>query len=63
MLDNDVILIGYSGHAFVIAEVAIENGISIAGYSDISAAVSNPFKFEYLGFEKDQSFIGWKKNY
>ena len=61
MLDKDLILIGYSGHAFVIAEVAIENGISIMGYSDKEAAVLNPFKLKYLGFEKNQNFIGWHK--
>ena len=62
MLDNNLILVGYSGHAFVIAEVAIEKGISIIGYCDKEAAVLNPFKLEYLGFEKDQDFIGWRKN-
>jgi acetyltransferase EpsM len=63
VLDKDLILIGYSGHAFVIAEVAIENGISFIGYSDTKPALLNPFKLEYLGFEKDQDFIGWKKDY
>jgi acetyltransferase EpsM len=62
VLDKDLILVGYSGHAFVIAEVAIEIGISIMGYSDKEAALLNPFKLEYLGFEKDQDFIGWKKD-
>ena len=61
MLDKDLILIGYSGHALVIAEVAIENGNSIIGYSDKQQVVLNPFKLEYLGFEKDQDFIGWEK--
>jgi acetyltransferase EpsM len=62
VLDKDLILIGYSGHAFVIAEVAIESGISITGYSDRQPVILNPFKLKYLGFEKDQDFIGWKKN-
>jgi acetyltransferase EpsM len=63
VLDKDLILVGYSGHAFVIAEVAIENEISIKGYSDKQQATLNPFKLEYLGFEKDKNFIGWKENY
>ena len=62
MLDKNSILIGYSGHALVIAEAAIENGISIIGYSDKEATILNPFKLEYLGFEKDQDFIGWEKD-
>ena len=57
-----MILIGYSGHAIVVAEVAIENGISLIGYSDKTPALLDPFKLEYLGFENDQDFIGWEKD-
>ena len=62
MLDNKTILIGYSGHALVVAETALENGISIKGYSDKQEAQLNPFKLDYLGFEKDIDFTGWKDN-
>ncbi len=62
MLDNATILIGYSGHAFVVAETALENGISIKGYSDKKEAVLNPFKLDYFGFEKDDNFVGWREN-
>ena len=62
MLDNSAILIGYSGHGFVIVEAAIENGIYILGYSDKQESTLNPFKLKYLGFEKEENFIGWKKN-
>lgn len=62
MSDNAIILIGYSGHAFVVAETALENDMSIIGYSDKQKASINPFELEYLGFEKDDDFIGWRNN-
>ena len=52
---------GNSGHAFVVAEAAFENKIFITGYSDKKEAKLNPFNLKYLGFEKDDNFIGWKK--
>lgn len=62
MLDKDLILIGYSGHGFVVAEVAIENGNTFIGYSDKNQSLFNPFELEHLGFEGDKDFIGWKKD-
>lgn len=61
MLDKNVILIGYSGHAYVVAETAQENGLQIIGYSDKQKAHLDPFNLLYLGFEKDDGFIGWDK--
>ncbi len=61
MLDKEVILIGYSGHAFVVGETVIQNGFSIKGYSDIIECSLNPFNLHYLGFEKDHDFIGWNE--
>lgn len=62
MLDSKVILIGYSGHAFVVAETALENGLEIIGYSDKEKSDSDPYNLSYLGFENDIDFIGWSKN-
>lgn len=62
MLDSEVILIGYSGHAFVVAETALENGVNLIGYSEKNISYINPFELAYLGFEKDKDFIGWSKN-
>lgn len=61
MLDKKVILIGYSGHGFVVAETVLENGFSIKGYSDVAECSVNPFLLDYLGFEKDLDFIGWNE--
>lgn len=63
MFDNKVILIGYSGHGYVVAETALENNISIIGYSEREILNKNPFEIQYLGFEGQEDFIGWNKSY
>lgn len=60
MLGN-TILIGYSGHGYVVAEVAIENGLNIIGYSDKTELTNNPFSLDYFGFEGAHDFTGWDK--
>ena len=62
MLDKNSILIGYSGHAFVVAETALENEIFIIGYSEKREVRLNPFNLKYLGCENVDDFIGWKKD-
>jgi sugar O-acyltransferase (sialic acid O-acetyltransferase NeuD family) len=59
--DKKVILIGYSGHAYVVIETVLDNGFQIHGYSDREKAFSNPYCLDYLGFEKADHFIGWQK--
>lgn len=63
MLDKEVILIGYSGHAYVVADTVLENGFKIAGYADKEAVLQDPFDLAYLGFEKKDDFIGWQKEF
>ena len=61
MLDKEVILIGYSGHAYVVVETALENDFDVIGYSDKEKSDSDPYNLSYLGFEKNDDFIGWQK--
>lgn len=61
MLDNKVILIGYSGHAYVVADTAIENELHLLGYTDNRKVQSNPFELYYLGNEKENSFFDKNK--
>jgi acetyltransferase EpsM len=63
VLDKEVILIGYSGHAYVVAETVLENGFKINGYTDKEAVQQDPFHLPYLGFEKKDDFIGWQKDF
>ncbi len=57
MLDNKVILIGYSGHGFVVADVALENKLNILGYAENSLLKNNPFSLNYLGNERENDFF------
>ena len=59
MLDNKSVIIGYSGHAYVVAESYISNGNTLDYYADLKEVSNNPFNLKYLGFEYDPNFKGW----
>lgn len=61
VLDKKVILIGYSGHAYVVADIAIENQYDIIGYTEKSRAQNNPFNLNYAGYEREIDFFENKK--
>ncbi len=48
---NQLIVLGYSGHAFVVIEVAQSMGIETIGYLDFKQSYNNPYKLLYLGKE------------
>ena len=52
-------IIGYSGHAYVVADSYIESGKKLNYYVDFKSNISNPFDLEYLGCETDKYFKGW----
>lgn len=54
---------GYSSHAYVVAEAAMECGFKITGYANIRQVENDPFKLEYLGIESDIDFMGWDNEY
>ena len=62
MLDNKNIIIGYSGHAYVVAESYLSNGGTLNFYAALKEATNNPFNLAYLGFESHPSFKGWDMN-
>ena len=49
-----MILIGYSGHAFVIYGIFKASGIAVTGYCDVSEKALNPFHLPYLGSEESE---------
>lgn len=63
MLDKKVILVGYSGHGLVVADVALENGLNLVGFTDIENKKNNPFNLEYLGSEKNVENNFFKEPY
>ena len=60
MLDNKNVIIGYSGHAYVVAESFIAKGNTVSYYTDLNEASNNPFNLIYLGFEASSNFKGWE---
>lgn len=64
MLDkNPIVLLGYSGHAFVVADIALEAGIRIKYYADKQITKLNPYELDYLGDESDPDFPGWNRGF
>lgn len=57
VLDKKIILIGYSGHAYVVADIAIENQYDIIGYTEKSRVQNNPFNLIYAGYEGEIDFF------
>jgi acetyltransferase EpsM len=57
VLDKRVILIGYSGHAYVVADTAVENHLKLIGYTNIEIVRNNPLGLDYLGNEIEVGFF------
>ncbi|MBL0050248.1 MAG: acetyltransferase [Bacteroidetes bacterium] len=60
MNNRNVILIGYSGHAYVAAEIFLLMKYKVVGYIDKIENTNNPFGLEYLG--NDETFYTKKIN-
>jgi sugar O-acyltransferase (sialic acid O-acetyltransferase NeuD family) len=50
---DSVIMIGYSGHGYVAADIMRASGLSIIGYCDAAVKDKNPFGLKYLGRENE----------
>lgn len=48
-MNKDLIIVGYSGHSFGVAESWLENGGKLRGYLDFNPKKFNPFNITYLG--------------
>ena len=59
VLDRNILLIGYSGHALAVADTAFDNNLNIIGYTEKSISIFNPFNLEYFGDESNPNFRGW----
>ena len=54
------VLLGLSGHAYVVAEAAEMLGHEVIGYTEFEPKQEAKMKFPYLGFEGDESF--WQES-
>lgn len=55
-LNKKVVLLGYSGHGYVVAEAVIQLGHDLIGYADEMKQEKNPFEIYYLGDERTADF-------
>lgn len=51
--NTKVIIIGYSGHAYVVLDILLNQQYTIIGYCDTIEKEYNPFNIKYLGKETD----------
>lgn len=61
--NKEAILIGYSGHGFVMGDCAIEMGIRLKYYGEQKQQSNNPLELEYLGFDGEEDFAGYGKGF
>ncbi len=59
MLESKIILVGYSGHGYVVADAALESAMPLFYYSEQKSADVNPYGLKYLGNENENDFEGW----
>lgn len=57
MSEFNGILLGYSGHAYVVAEAALLSGIKLIGYFEKEQKLHNPFQLSFLGSEQDEQVL------
>lgn len=51
-MNKPVILIGYSGHGFVAADILLQAGYNVVGYCDNEEKTINPFNLKFAGTEE-----------
>lgn len=54
-MDEGLVLLGYSGHAYSVIDSVISCETKILGYCDLQKNKTNPFKIKFLGKETDLS--------
>ncbi len=57
MENANIILIGYSGHAYVVHSILTSAGKKISAYCDNNLKENNPFNITYLGPENSESAL------
>ncbi len=50
---NPIVIVGYSGHAFVVTDTARAAGHQVLGYCDVAKKAADPCSLTYLGKESD----------
>jgi sugar O-acyltransferase (sialic acid O-acetyltransferase NeuD family) len=61
-MSRDAVIIGYSGHAYVVLDMLKNSQYSLAGYCAVEMNTVNPFDLQYLGNEKNINVLNKIKN-
>jgi len=56
-MSKEVIIVGYSGHAFVVVDALKSSGYEPVGYCETEEKKLNPYPIKHLGFEDNLSSI------
>ena len=56
-----ITLVGYGGHAIVVADTALALGVPLKYYVNKSEVHHNPFKLSYIGDEWSDDFDKWSE--
>jgi sugar O-acyltransferase (sialic acid O-acetyltransferase NeuD family) len=60
---SKLVIIGYSGHAYVVIDAAEKTGLHVDLYAEKEELTHNPFNLKYIGFEGDENFRVWDIGY
>ena len=60
---ENIALIGYSGHAYVVFEIFFSQGQIVSAYTDIEEKKNNPYSLKWLGDENETEVIKKLKSY
>lgn len=62
MNHKDYTILGYSGHAYVVIEAALNLKLNLRGYCNPEEVKNNPFKLVYRGDESDSEAPIWRSD-
>lgn len=62
-MGESIIIIGYSGHAYVVCGIFNSNNRPVIGYCEKKIKVDDPFKLQYFGSEKSEKGISALRKY
>jgi len=63
VLDKEIVLVGYSGHGMMVGEAALLQDLNLKYYIDKNKVRFNPYELNYMGFERDEFFESWDKDF
>jgi len=52
-----MIIVGYSGHAYVVIDVLNSNNVKVSSYIEFEENQANPYNLEYIGSQKNDRVI------